>query len=514
VLDTVIRGGLVVDGSGGEPRLADVGVHDGRIAAVGPLPAGTSAEEIAAAGRVVAPGFIDVHVHADALLFDDPAFDAGLRQGVTTVILGNDGLGLAPTNAATAREVRESWAGILGRGGGAPRAMSIGAYLSALDGSVAPNVGMLLPHGPLRMSVMGTDAREATPAEVGAMAELSREAYAEGALGFSIGLDYVPCRWAAMDEFVALARVAAATGGPFVTHMRNYVEAAEPAIVEALGIGEAAGGAVHISHFNVRTDRTLPLVDEARARGRDVTFDLYPYLAGAPSLTFFLPAWAQHGGIDATLERLADSAVRERLRPDLEEADRRWGWQNVVLTDVGPGVGFAWAAGRSVAEIAAAAGTDVVDVVADVLIASGGAAATVTHHRHRTEADQARLVAHVGHIGASDGVYVGASPHPRGAGAFARYLRMALDDGTLQRTIAHLTRSAADRFGLADRGRIAVGAAADLVVFDPERVRDRATYEAPTLPPDGIEQVLVNGVRVVRDGSATGARAGRAIRRG
>jgi len=515
VLDLVIRGGTLLDGTGAPARIADVGVRDGRIAEIaasGAIPADVSAE-LPAAGRIVAPGFIDVHVHADALLLSDPDYAAGLRQGVTSVILGNDGIGLAPSSAATARGMGALWAGILGPSDRLAGGAGIGSYLSTFEGSVAPNVGTLLPHGPLRMMVMGLDARPADARELAEMVRMSHEAYAQGALGFSIGLDYVPCRWATRQELVALAEAAAAWNGPFVTHMRDYVDEVEASLAEALDIGSASGAAVHVSHFNVRADRGLPLIDAARAAGRDVTFDLYPYLAGAPSLAFFLPGWIQEGGMAAMLERLADPGVRARLRPDLDDADRRWGWERVVLTDAGAGDTFRWAVGKSIRDAAEERRTTIDALVADVLIASGGAAATVTHHRHRSETDQALLVAHPGHIGASDGVYVGARPHPRGFGTFARYVRMAIDEGALSERVAHLAAAAADRFGLPDRGRIVVGAAADIVVLDPERVRDRATYEAPAQHPDGIEQVLVNGVPVIRDGRPTGQRPGRILRR-
>ena len=518
-IDLVVRGGSVMDGSGGPARTADVGIRDGRIVAIGEI-TDAGAEEIAADGRIVAPGFIDVHVHADALLFADPDYPAGIRQGVTTVILGNDGIGLAPTSTDALPLLRRLWAGVFGAHAVGPEAFpTIGAYLDALDGSVAPNVGYLLPHGPLRVATMGLDDRAASPAEVAAMVRGAEAAFDDGALGFSIGLDYVPCRSAAMDEFVALARVAAAAGGPFVTHMRDYLEGAPAAIDEAFAVGAASGAAVHISHFNVPAVVGVSPVDRARTAGQDVTFDVYPYLAGAPSLAFFLPGWIQAGGMDVTLARLQDAATRRRLRDDIDAVDRRWGWDRIVISDVGDAgsaAGVGNAVGRSIRQLADASGSDVTDVVAELLIASGGAASTVTHHRHRTEQDQATLVAHDGHIGASDGVYVGARPHPRGSGTFARYLALGVAGAfgiELPMLIRHLTAAAADRFGLVDRGRIALSAAADLVVFDPARVRDRASYVSPVEPPDGIDHVLVNGVPVVRDGASTGRRPGRALLR-
>ena len=515
MLDRIVRGGTVIDGTGAAPCAADVGIRHGRIVEIGDLRE-SAADEVSAAGSIVMPGFIDVHVHVDALLLADPDYAAGLRQGVTSVVVGNDGLGLAPTTAATMPSVRALWAGILGADGSAAGAYSVRDYLAALDESVAPNVGLLLPHGPLRLEAMGLAARPAAPDELADMARASEVAYRDGALGLAVGLDYVPCRYATADEFATLARVAAAWGGPFVTHMRDYVDDVEASVAEAIAVGSASGAAVHISHFSVRADRALPLVDAARAAGHDVTFDLYPYLAGAPSLAFFLPGWIQDGGMDATLQRLAEPSIRRRLRPDLEAVERRFGWDRIVLADLGSGTAFGWAVGSSVRDVATRTGAEIADIVADLLIASDGAAATVTHHRHRSEADQARLIAHPGHIGSSDGVYVGERPHPRGCGAFVRYVAMALaagDDTALPTMVAHLTSAAADRFGLRDRGRIAVGAAADIVVIDPERLSDRATYENPRRHPDGVDQVLVNGVPVVRDGQPTGSRPGRVLRR-
>jgi N-acyl-D-amino-acid deacylase len=520
MFDLVLAGGRVVDGTGSPWFRADVGVRGDRIAAVGALGHAEARQRLDVAGRVVAPGFVDTHVHADLALLADPLHEAAIRQGVTTYLLGQDGVAMAPASPATLAYMRRYTAGFSGRFELPDRWSSMAEYLACFDRRAAMNVACLIPNGNVRMDVMGLETRAPTADELARMRRLVRQAMEEGAVGLSSGLDYIPSRYAGTEELRDLCREIAPYGGVYVTHMRGYApDSVIGAMDEAFRIAREAGVAALISHFNSQAELVLPHLDRARAAGLDVTFDLYGYLAGSTILGMVaLPPWVQEGGADATLARLGDPAVRARLRSEgfagprgpLDEV--RLSYVEAPAYRAYEGLTLAEAARRATGHAEPSA---MVDFVCDVLVQSGLAAGCVVPHRQRGEADVTALMRHPAMMGGSDGIFAGSRPHPRGWGCFGRYLGHYVREAriwTLEEAVQHLAAHPARRLGLADRGLVRAGMAADLVVFDPDRVGDRATYGDGRQPAVGMDHVLVNGEPVLLGGQRTAARPGRPLR--
>ncbi|WP_165494918.1 N-acyl-D-amino-acid deacylase family protein [Actinomadura roseirufa] len=506
--DLLVRGGTVLDGTGAPARRADVAVSAGRIAAVG-VPEGTRAvTEIDATGRYVMPGFIDTHVHGDAAVFDPDVQLAALRQGVTTFVLGQDGVSYAPADPETLRYVSRYFAPVNGTHPGLDGGpVSVADLLASYDRRVPLNTVYLLPHGTIRHGVMGSARRAPDDGEIAAMRARVERGLSEGAAGLSTGLEYVPGAYAAADEIAALCAPVGAAGLPYVTHMRGYESLAAGAMAEVLDIARASGAAPHVSHLHGPPDELIALMDGARAEGIDLTFDSYPYLRGSSTLTLVtLPDWLPVADLDAVLDDLADPAVRNRLERDWF-ARRPEIWPRITLSHV-PSDDLRWAEGMTLPDAAERAGTTPGEFCCDLLVATRLEAGCVfAQPPGNTDESVRTLLRHPAHTAGSDAIYQGGHPHPRGWGAFARLLARHvrdLGDWTWEQAAVHLAGRAADRFRLADRGRVEPGRAADLVVADPATITDRATYERPRAPADGIEHVLVNGVPVLAGGVLTG----------
>jgi N-acyl-D-amino-acid deacylase len=366
---------------------------------------------------------------------------------------------------------------------------------------------------------MGLETRPPTPDELGRMRRLVREAMEQGAVGLSSGLDYIPSRYAEEAELAELCREIAPFGGVYVTHMRRYdPQGVIGSMDEVFRIGRAADCGVHISHFNSQARLVIPKLDAGRAAGTDVTFDLYCYLAGSSILGMYaLPPWVQEGGIDPTLARLRDPAVRQRLRDWFADpAAFKAPLDRVSLSYVAAPE-FRHLEGKTLRQAADESGRTVGDLVCDVLSASGMAVGCVAPHRDRDEEDVLGLLRHPAMMAGSDGIYTGSCPHPRGCGCFARYLGHYVREArawSLEEAVAHLSYHTARRFGLKDRGLLREGMAADVVVFDPDVIADRATYEKGREPAVGVEYVVVNGELVLDKGKRTAALPGRGLRRG
>ncbi len=512
--DLIIAGGRVVDGSGTPWFRADVGIRGDRIAAVGPLAHAQAGRRIAVAGKVVAPGFIDAHVHGDLMLLADPLHEPAIRQGVTTYILGQDGVAMAPASPATLDYMRRYTAGFSGNPPLTEQWSSVAEYLACFDRRCALNVAYLIPNGNLRLEVMGLKTRAPTPDELRHMGRLAREGMEQGAVGLSTGLDYIPSRYAATEEIIALCRAIAPFGGVYVTHMRRYdPEGVLDSLDEVFRIGREAGVPVHVSHFNSRADLVLPKLDAGRADGIDVTYDLYCYLAGSSILGMVaLPPWVQEGGLEPTLGHLQDPAVRERLRAWF--ANPRVPLEDVRLSYVAAPA-YRQYEGHKLAEAAKERGKELGEFVCDVLVASEMAVGCVAPHRARTQEDIHHLIRHPAMMAGSDGIFIGGRPHPRGWGCFARYLgHHVRGDHTwsLERAVQHLSAFTARRFGLRDRGLLREGMAADVVVFDPDVIADQSTYEDGRRPAVGMEYVVVNGELVLDNSRRTAALPGKPLR--
>lgn len=518
MLDLLVRGATVYPGDG-HAFAGAVGVQAGRIVLVTPAAEATAREVVEGEGLVLCPGFLDLHAHSALSPFDDPLQRPKLAQGFTTEVICPDGLAPAPVAASRWQERRNYLRPLEGPGPEEWPWTTFGEYLDALDAtrpatSLVPSVGA----GAVRDLVLGGAAVAPTAAQLRAMGDEVRLAVEAGARTLSFGLVYLPGAHARTNELVALARVAEL---PLVPHVRNEGLDLLRAVEEMVEVARRADRALHISHLKALADERLvgPLLELLDAASADVplTFDQYPYGAGSTLLASVLPTWAQEGGAAATLERIARPAERSRIARDIERGLP--GWENLLGT-LGPErIELANAAppnedtvGRTLAEIAHERDLDPVEAVLDLLLAS---ALDVTMILHYAGDEAVRTVAaHRLQLVGSDGIF-GARPHPRLWGTAARFLgRFTLRERLLpvEEAVARLTCRPADLLGLADRGRIAAGLRADLVLLDPERFVDTATYADPCRAPDGVVGVWVAGRRVWRDGAPTGERPGGVVR--
>ncbi len=499
--DLVIRNGRVVDGTGAPWRRADVAVRGDTIVAVAPGITAAARRTIDAAGRVVAPGFIDIHTHARRGIFEVPTAENYVRQGVTTLVEGQDGSSPLPLGAFLAK-------------------------VAALRPAV--NFASLVGHGSVREAVMGRVDRAPSAAELARMQDLVRAAMREGAFGLSTGLFYVPGTFARTDEVVALARVAGEKGGIHVSHMRDEATGVVASVRETIAIGEEGRLPTQVTHHKTigreawgQSAETLRLVEEARRRGVDVTIDQYPYTASSTALSAALfPAWALEGGTEAVKRRIASPPERARIRETVVEKIRneRGGGDagNIGIAACGFDPSLE---GKSLAQIATDRGLPpTVENAADIAIeiVERGGASGIFHAI--SEEDVARILVSPFTMVASDGeipVFGKGAPHPRSYGTFARVLAVYVREKrllTLEEAVRKMTSFPAARLGLGDRGLVRPGIKADLVVLDPETVRDRATFDEPHRYAEGVSLVLVNGQVVLDEGGVTGTRPGRVLR--
>jgi N-acyl-D-amino-acid deacylase len=525
--DLLIEGATVVDGSGDRPFAAAVGVRDGRISVVfGETDAVSAGRRVDATGLMVAPGFIDLHSHSGLTLFADPLHEPKVRQGVTTEVIGVDGLSYAPiADPADLEAMLVMNAGLDGHPAITYDWSTVESYLDRLD-ALRPslNLAYLVGNTALRIGAIGWEEEPATAATVADMRSMLREAMEQGAIGLSSGLDYPPGSYADTDELVQLTAEAAALGGIYHTHVRYPLgdRFLDP-FREAIEIGRRGSGPVHITHFYHKQifpegpAPMLALIDDARAEGLDVTFDTYPYEWASTRLLIMIPPWVQSGGPGPTKERLADSDVRERIRRELGDrgilfAGRR-AWDDVRLGAFRTPDLIRWE-GRTLGDVVADRGDDPVDVLCDLLLAEDLRLNQVTPGPWSESLRE--FIRHpVGMIG-TDSTFVGDRPSPRSYGSFPRVLGQFVREEallSLEEAVRSMTSAAANRIGLRDRGLVRDGYVADLVVFDPDRVRATCTYEDPCRYPEGIDWVVVAGEVVVADGEHTGARPGRTLRR-
>lgn len=525
--DILIRGGQVIDGTGAPGRVADVAIRAGRIAAIETNRTESAERVIDGHGCVVAPGFIDIHTHSDFTLPLNPKAESKIRQGVTTEVVGNCGFSVAPALPDKVDALRTYLSG------SAPwltfEATDFARYMDGWP-DMAVNTVMQVGHNTLRLMAMGMENRAPREAELLHMQQMLTEALEAGALGLSSGLFTAPGCFAEPDELRALGRVLKAHGARYSSHIRDESHGVHEAVAEAIDVGEHCGIHVQIAHMKLsgterwgEADRMLAAIAAARARGVDVHGDQYPYDWASNPLRFLLPTWLQEGGMAAMLERLADPYVRSRIRQKIAEV----GFNNFghieSWADIRVAISPHDAAdpGRTIEEIARERRCDPLDAVCDIIIADKGATRIVV--RSMSEDDVRAIAAAPSTLVGSDGTCVApygvtgqGKPHPRFYGTFPRLIgHYARDLGllTLPQAIAKMTGGAATALGLADRGFLREGQAADVVLFDPATIIDRATYDDPHLYPAGIGTVIVNGTVVIDDGEHTGALPGRLLRR-
>jgi dihydroorotase/N-acyl-D-amino-acid deacylase len=528
--DLLIRGGKIVDGSGRPAYTADVAIKDDRIVKIGNLAQATAARVIDAQSLVVAPGFIDMLGQSETYLLIDPRANSKVMMGVTTEITG-EGESIAPINERQIKEQED----FLRRFNLTIDWRTLDEYFKRLEkqGS-GVNLGTFVGATQVREYVIGYDDRPPTAAELDQMKKLVADAMRDGALGLSTSLQYVPARFAKTDELVELAKVAHQYGGIYATHQRSEANTIDASLDEVFEIAQKAQIPVEIWHLKTaykknwgRMAHVLGRIKQARDRGLDVTADIYPYIAGSTALSACLPPWALEGGTEKTLNRLRDPQTRQRLKKEISEEQTEW--ENIYLGSGGPGGVLIGAVvnreleplqGKRISEIAEQQKKDPLDVVFDLILADKGQTGAI--YFMMSEADmraamQAPFVSFCTDSGAraTDGPLAGSKSHPRGWGSYPRILGRYVRDEKLlllETAVHKMTGAPAARVGLRDRGLIKEGMFADITVFDPANVIDRATFESPNQYPAGIEYVLVNGKISVDKGQRTPALAGHVLR--
>ena len=523
--DVVIRGGQVLDGSGGPAVRGDVGIRGDRIAAVGDLSSARGGVVIDANGRVVAPGFIDVQGQSGTTLLADGNGESHLRQGITTEIIGEGGSpafwskDTADTDTLNQFHIPFDWT-------------TLGGYYDHLRRSgISINLGTFVPATMVRRAVIGMDNRPPTAEELARMEQMVDQAMRDGAFGLSSALIYVPGSFAKTDELLALAKVAAQHQGIYISHIRGESFNLMNALDEAIGIGRDAGLPVVIFHLKVgakenwgRMGDALAKIENA-AKTQKVSATMYPYTAGGTSLAATLPLWVQEGGREKMIERLKDPATRVRARKEIETTID--GWENLLRATTFEGIQIAsvpagydqTVLGRRISQIAADRKKDVWDTYFQLLIDTGGRAGALYHMMSEEDVKRG-LAAPFVTIGTdsaalrSTGALAQGSPHPRAYGTFPRILGKYVREEkvlSLPAAVSAMTGRAAAQIGIRDRGKIGPGLYADIVIFDPATIGDKATYENPHQYPTGIDYVIVNGNVVLEPEGLTGSRPGRTI---
>ena len=529
--DLVFRGGRVVDGTGNPWFRADVGVKGDRIVAIGQIPAGAGRREIDVTGLVVAPGFIDMHSHSDLLLLEDGSAPSKIRQGVTTEVLGEGGsagpyVGKLSERRATVGEREVTW-------------RTLGEYFDVIDkAGVAVNVVSYVGLDNVWQAVMGTSHERPSAAQFAEMREVLDQAMRDGAAGMSNMLAMPPGSLATTDDLVELTRVVARHGGIYSTHNRNEGLGVFDAVKEAIAVGERAGVPVDVIHLKIadekywgRMKEVVALIDDARKRGVDVQANVYPYTRGNNNLASIVPPWAHEGGSAKMLDRLKSAEQRVRLKREIREGLPGWynhftavggDWSRMLVSGKGSFQGLTMDRVLALRTEGKNPKPDDLDALFDLLIDEGGSIPTV--YAHHTDADMTLAMSQpwcsIGSDGSAyaiDGPLRRGNPHPRNFGTFPRVLGVYVRQQnllTLEEAVRKMTSLNANKLGLRDRGVVRTGAAADLTVFDPQRVIDKSTYTDPFQYNDGIEYVAVNGQLVLDRGQPTAARPGRALRHG
>jgi N-acyl-D-amino-acid deacylase len=517
VFDLVIKSARIIDGSGNPWFKADIGVIGERIAKIGRIE--DALYVIDAEGLLAVPGFIDTHSHSDLMLIAEPEAKQKIMQGITTEVVGQDGLGEAPISDETVDGWRRYLAGLNGDPEIEWSWRGFGEYLRALDkAKTSTNIAALVGHGNLRLLAMGMENRSPTQTELSTMKRILSESIAAGGFGLSTGLIYPPCVYANSAELTELCSVAANYGGIFVVHMRNEGDGLFDSIDEVAKIGVDARIHVHVSHFKVsgsknwgKAGKAIAKINAHRNDGVEFTIDQYPYIAGSTFLSSLLPISAHEGGTDRMLERLRDPSEREQIRGLITESrGLNWGWQNILVTSMNSEKNKPYE-GLNLREVSERRGEDPVETLFNIIMEEENAVTMVSFNM--SEEDVRIIMKSPFQMVCTDGIVLG-KPHPRAYGSFPRVLGQYVKEGVirLEDAIRKMTSLPAQTFGIRDRGLLKEGMFADVTIFDPDTIIDKGTYQDPIQFPEGIEYVLVNGSVTVENGVHTGKRAGKVLR--
>lgn len=523
--DLLIRGARILDGTGALAFSGDIGIVDGRIAALGAHLDEEARAIFEARGQAVSPGFIDAHTHDDLAVLRDGIVPAKIQQGATTLVIGNCGFSMAPTFPPYMEAIKNYSAAVLGEDELPWDWLHFGEFLSSLGAvPLGHRVRALLGHSALRVAVMGFETQAASTWAMARQEELAREAMQAGAAGLSLGLMYMPGIYTPTKELVRIARIVGEYGGVVTSHIRGEGDHLLASIQEMLDIAEQAEVAIHISHLKVTgrqnwgsIQRALDMIVDARAHGIPVTVDMYPYAAGSTTVMQLLPPWLQKGGTAQALDQLRDPAIQRRILADFANGLPGWenqvkatGWERIYLASLQHHPDLE---GLNFQQAAEALGTTPEEALFQLLLAEEGKITIIIFSMDERDVDQV-IQAPFAMIG-SDGLPLpSGKPHPRLYGTFPRYIQRyvrELRSLSLEEAIHKITAFPAQRFGMEEHGTIAPGKVADLVIFDPERIGDQATYDSPRVYPSGIDAVIVAGQPVVLYGELQPARPGRLL---
>jgi N-acyl-D-amino-acid deacylase len=532
--DLVLRNGRVVDGTGNPWFAADVAISGDRIVAIGKIPAGAGKREFDAGNLVVAPGFIDMHSHSDYVLLQDGRAESKIRQGVTTEVFGEG------TSAGPGGKVSSANNDVVSGGRSYRRYTTLGDYFRAVEKSPpSVNVASYVGIDNVWEAVMGASHARPTPDQFAAMKQLVRQAMQDGAMGLSTMMAMPPGALATTDDLVALCEPVAEFGGIYSSHIRNEGTGVFEAVQEAIAVGERAKVRVDIIHLKIadqkywgRMNEIVKRIDEARAKGVDVQANVYPYTRGNNDLVSIVPPWAHEGGKEKLLARLGDAAEREKLKRDIQGGIDGWynhytavggDWSRMLVSGNCPYAGLTMDRVLALRREQQAGRTDKpdeLDMLFDLLIEQKGTVPTV--YAHHTEEDMNLAMSQpwcsIGSDGSAlaiEGPLRTGNPHPRNFGTFPRVLGVYVRDRNvlkLEDAVRKMTSLNAAKIGLTDRGTIRIGAAADIAVFDPQKVIDKSTYTEPFAYSEGVELVVVNGQVVLERGKHTGAKSGKVLR--
>ena len=525
MFDILIKNGTCYAGDGKTGFASDVAIEAGVIAAIGNLQNAEAKRVIDARNLAVAPGFIDTHSHSDLVALVEPEIANKTTQGITTDIIGQDGMSLAPVKTEYVGTWKKVMAGLEGQYEVEWDWLSSSDYLSRLDDQpLGPNLGYLAPYGNIRMCAVGLDNRPATKDEIAKMQNLLEEAILNGAMGLSTGLIYPPCSYASEDEIAELTKVLTKYGLPLVIHQRSEADYILESMDEVIRISRKSGCPIHFSHFKLCGKKNAHLFDavmeklEIASREISVSFDQYPYTAGSTTFSVILPPWVHDGGADKALARLADPVARERMKQDIHNGIPGWdnfidfaGMENISVTFVKTDKN-ADVVGKNMIEIGKLRGKDPLDAAFDVLLEEEMVVGLVDFYGYEEHIE--KILAHPLQNVCTDGI-LGAHPHPRVYGSFPRVLgsyvreRKILD---LPTAIHKMTGRPASIFKMKNRGFLKEGYAADITIFDPETVIDTATYENPKQFSKGIPYVMVGGKLAVDDEVVMKGKSGRVVR--
>lgn len=527
-MNMLIKNGTIVDGTKNERYKADIGIYDNIITEIGNLSEESYDEVIDAQGLIVSPGFIDTHSHSDLFVLVDPRVKPKIMQGITTEILGQDGVSMAPLPKKYISTWRKNIAGLDGDCEEINwNYLNTEGYLNEIQRKKpCTNMAYLVPHGNIRMEAMGLDNREPTAEELEKMKEIVKREMQAGAIGISTGLIYIPCAYSKIDELIEICKVCKEYNGVFVIHQRSEADDILESMKEVIKIGRESGVKIHFSHFKVcgkdnwsKLDKMIELMHEAESEGIEISFDQYPYVAGSTMLGVILPPWVHDGGTEKLLERLKDKEVRKRIvhdiengLPDFDNFIQFAGFDNIVVTSVKTEKNKD-TVGKSLSEIAEMRNKNPYDAAFDLLCEEENSVGMVDfygtedHVKRLMKLDEMNLC--------TDGLLGDGEPHPRVYGAFPRLIGKYVREEnniTLEEAIYKMTNKAAKTFRLEKRGLIKNGYYADLVIFDEKTIRDTGTYVNPKQYPKGIEYVLVNGKVAVEKGTYKEVRNGKVIK--